>query len=94
MSGYLQNGEAVIMKLATLKWESKLKDYDCKLVNFVHDEWQVEAPNKMSICLKVAEMMANSLREVGEELNLNCPMAGNYRAGNDYTIGVNWNVTH
>src|SRR5690606_5799494 len=33
MSGYLQNGEAVCMKLATLKWHHKLAGMDSMLVN-------------------------------------------------------------
>src|SRR5256885_13198324 len=45
MSGYLQNGEAVIMKMATLKFIHQLKDLDSLLVNIVHDEWQTECPN-------------------------------------------------
>lgn len=96
MSGYLQNGEAVAMKLATLKWVDQLKEYDAKLVNFVHDEWQVECPNNVDICLKVCHLMADSLRQVGEELNLKCPLAGSYWNDDlhDYTIGTNWSVTH
>lgn len=96
MSGYLQNGEAVVMKKACLLWESKLKDFDAQLVNFVHDEWQTECPNDMSIALKIAEMQADSLRIVGEELKLNCPLAGSYWNDDlkDYTIGTNWKVTH
>lgn len=96
MSGYLQNGEAVVMKLACLKWFDKLKDYDAMLVNFVHDEWQVETPNNMSIALQVAEIMANSLKEVGDDLKLNCPLAGSYWNDDlkDYTIGTNWKTTH
>lgn len=96
MSGYLQNGEAIVMKKACLRWESKLKEFEAKLVNFVHDEWQTEAPNNVDICLKIAKMQADSLREVGEELNLNCPLAGSYWNDDlkDYTIGTNWKVTH
>ncbi len=96
MSGYLQNGEAVVMKLATLKWWPRLRELDCKLVNFVHDEWQVECPNNMDVCITVAKMMADSLREVGEELKLLCPLAGSYWNDdlNDYTISTNWSKTH
>ena len=96
MSGYLQNGEAVVMKLATLKWIDNLKEYDSKLVNFVHDEWQTETPNNMEIALRVAKMKADSLRIVGEELGLKCPLAGSYWNDDlhDYTIGTNWSVTH
>jgi DNA polymerase-1 len=96
MSGYLQNGEAVAMKLATMKWWHKLPEYGAKLVNFVHDEWQTEVPNNIEIALAVAKMQAESLRLVGEELNLKCPLAGSYWNDdlNDYTISTNWSKTH
>lgn len=96
MSGYLQCGEAVCMKLATLKWVSQLKHFDAKLVNFVHDEWQVECPNDVRIALEIGNMMADSLREVGEDLGLHCPLAGSIWNDDlkDYTIGTNWSVTH
>lgn len=95
MSGYLQCGEAVVMKRATVKWHSNLKDYDAKLVNFVHDEWQVECPNNLTIALEIAKMMADSLREVGEELKLNCPLGGSYKNDHEqYTFGTNWYQTH
>lgn len=96
MSGYLQCGEAVVMKMATLKWIAKLKDYDAKLVNFVHDEWQVECPNNVDIAIEIGNMMADSLKTVGEELNLLCPLAGSIWNDDlhDYTIGTNWSVTH
>lgn len=96
MSGYLQNGEATCMKLATLKWSSLLEAMDAKLVNFVHDEWQVECPNNMTTALFIAEMMASSLKIVGEGLKLNCPLAGSYWNDDhkDYTIATNWAYTH
>ena len=96
MSGYLQNGEAVVMKKATLKWWPLLKEYDAKGVGLIHDEWQVEVPNNMGIALKVAELMKNSLPAVGEELNLLCPLAGSYwnDDNKDYTIATNWSKTH
>jgi len=96
MSGYLQNGEAVCMKLATLKWIDRLPEYDAKLVNFVHDEWQVECPNNVSIAIEIGQMMADSLVQVGKDLKLNCPLAGSFWNDDfkDYTIGTNWSVTH
>jgi DNA polymerase-1 len=96
MSGYLQNGEAVVMKMATLKWWPKLKDLDARIVNMVHDEWQTECPNNMEVALRIAKMQAESLREVGEELKLNCPLAGSYwnKKAKDYTIDLNWSKTH
>ena len=96
MSGYLQNGEAVVMKKATLKWMDKLDEYDAMLVNFVHDEWQTECPNNMSVAVNIAEMQADSLRIVGEELGLKCPLAGSFYNDDlkDYTISTNWSKTH
>lgn len=66
------------------------------LVNLVHDEWQTETPNDMTVALKVAKTQADSLRIVGEELKLNCPLAGSYwnEDHQDYTIGVHWQQTH
>lgn len=96
MSGYLQNGEAVVMKKATLKWHYRLKHYDAILVDFVHDEWQVEGPNDVGVMLEIAKMMSDSLYEVGLELNLKCPLAGSYYNDDhrDYTVGTNWYQTH
>jgi DNA polymerase I len=96
MSGYLQCGEAVVMKLATLKFEPRLKQYNALLVNLVHDEWQVECPNDIKIAVAIAQDMCDSLRQVGKELKLNCPLAGSYYNDDlkDYTIGTNWKVTH
>jgi DNA polymerase family A len=96
MSGYLQAGEAVIMKRAALKFWPKLKSFRAKLVNFVHDEWQVEVPNDMAIALEVAKLMCSSLEDTGKELNLNIPIEGSYWSEDhkDYSIGTNWSVTH
>lgn len=96
MSGYLQNGEAIVMKKATLKWMDLLKEKNAMLVNFVHDEWQTEVPNNMAVAIEVAKLQCDSLRIVGEELGLRCPLAGSYWNDDhkDYTIGTNWSVTH
>jgi DNA polymerase I len=115
MSGYLQNGEAIVMKKACLKWHeildgefrslygsirNNINNMDCgrpwSIVNFVHDEWQTEVPNDLTIALKVAKVQADSLRIVGEELGLKCPLAGSYWNDDhkDYTIGRNWYQTH
>ena len=98
MSGYLQAGEAVVMKMATLLWMKELREQGIwfKIVNFVHDEWQIEVENNLETAIRVAKIVADSLRKVGELINLNCPLAGSY--WNDdlkaYTIGKNWAVTH
>lgn len=96
MSGYLQSGEAIVMKSATVKWIDKLAQDDAMIVNFVHDEWQTECPNNMEIAIRIAKMQADSLEEVGRELELKCPLAGSYYNDDikDFTIGTNWKVTH
>lgn len=96
MSGYLQSGEAIVMKRATLKWVDNLRLDGALLVNFVHDEWQTECPNDMNIAIKIAQRQADSLREVGEEMKLHCPLAGSYWNDDhkDYTVHTNWSMTH
>jgi DNA polymerase I len=96
MSGYLQNGEAIVMKKATLKWHDKLKDHKALLVDLVHDEWQTEVPNDLETAILVAQIQADSLKEVGEELGLRCPLAGSFWNDDkhDYTIGTSWYKTH
>lgn len=102
MSGYLQSGEAIIMKMATLKWIDYLSAMDLPewhLVNLVHDEWQTEVHTEdMYIAQQIAEVQCRALKEVGEELKLNCPLAGSYGENHNdiktWTIGKNWKVTH
>ena len=102
LSGYLQNGEAVCMKLATLEWmankrmQELLKEFPWLLVNLVHDEWQTEVVNNMEIAIEIANIQADSLRIVGERLGLKCPLAGSFWDDDkdDYNIGVDWSKTH
>jgi len=99
MSGYLQNGEAVIMKLATIEWMKQLKkelfkDQWC-LVNLVHDEWQTECIDNQDVAMTIAKAQSASLKTIGERLQLKCPLEGSYRDDdNNLTIGKNWKVTH
>jgi DNA polymerase I len=95
MSGYLQNGEAVVMKKASVKFFPNLPP-ECFCVDLVHDEWQTEVPNNMEIALQVAKMECDALKEVGEELKLKCPLAGSFYNDDhkDYTIGTTWYQTH
>ena len=97
-SGYLQNGEAVVMKHATVKACDKLKDIEdvWKFVNIIHDEDQFEGPNDMGICLRIAKTVTDCIEEVGVELGCRCPLTGSYYNDDirDYTIGTNWYQTH
>jgi DNA polymerase I len=104
MSGYLQNGEATVMKHATILWYNRLqkKGIDFKLVDMVHDEWQTECPDDRDIALAIAQEQANAIKEVGERLGVRCPLAGSYtnkellKKGHPfpYTIAHNWKETH
>ena len=96
MSGYLQAGEAKVMKLASLKFISKLPEYDGLLVNFVHDEWQIELENDVMRAIELGKLVSQCLKEAGEDLGLRCPLAGSFwnDGAKDYTIGTNWKVTH
>jgi DNA polymerase-1 len=100
MSGYLQAGEAIVMKKAALRWNKQLEQEEnlgrWLFVNMVHDEWQTEWKNNVDVAKRISKIQADSLREIGEELRLKCPMAGSYWNDDikDYTIGINWYQTH
>jgi DNA polymerase-1 len=104
LAGYLQNGEAVIMKRAMQVWYPKLKSEGVPfwLVNFVHDEWQTETIRDVEVAKYVGQTQADAIRTVGERLNLLCPFAGSvfsdhgtdFGDGLKYAIGDNWYQTH
>ena len=88
LAGYLQNGESIVMKKANILWAKQLRAENIPFVqvNFVHDEWQTQTLTEYAE--RVAEIQRDSIRIVGEELKLNCPLAGSSN------IGLNWNETH
>jgi len=98
MSGYLQNGEAIVVKNWTIKAYPLVKRIDPSylLVNLVHDEKIGECANDLEKAIKIAKIEAKCIKEVGEELNLKCPLSGSYWNEDikDYTIGTNWSATH
>ena len=97
LAGYLQNGESVIMKMANILWSKILKERKIPYlqVNFVHDEWQTEVENNMELAMEVSKIQADSLRIVGEQLGLRCPMAGSIlNSHGQIAIGNNWSYTH
>lgn len=89
LAGYLQNGEAIIMKRANLLWKEVLRtrNIDFKQVNFVHDEWQTEV-NSLTDAETCGKIMVQSIVQAGLDLKLNCPLAGNAK------VGKNWLETH
>lgn len=90
LAGYLQNMESIIMKKAALKWTEQAvsEGIKFKLVNYVHDEYQVEVNSGYDDAVRLGELMVQSFKDVGEELDLFCPLDGEYR------IGSNWTQTH
>lgn len=99
LAGYLQNGEACIMKHANRKWRKDLDQagINYKQVNFIHDEWQTEVDDNMELALYVAQVQADAIKWAGEQFGLNCPMAGSFKGDhglNGYSIGYDWFMTH
>jgi DNA polymerase I-like protein with 3'-5' exonuclease and polymerase domains len=97
LAGYLQCGEAVIMKRACQLWYPKLESEKVPFwfVNFVHDEFQIETVRDMEVAKYVAETVADSIRQVGVDLGLLCPMAGSVLNGHGkLAVGDNWMATH
>jgi len=90
LAGYLQNGEAVIMKHANLLWRKKLNGEKIlyKQVNFVHDEWQTEYRGRREVAEYIGRVQSESIKATGEALGLRCPMAGQYQ------VATNWRDTH
>lgn len=90
LAGYLQNGEAVIMKHANKLWRDWADNarINYKQVNFVHDEWQTQVYDSMDAAEYLGLLQRNALEEVGKRLNTYCPIAGST------DIGKNWYDTH
>lgn len=92
LSGYLQNGETVLMKKALDIWYKRALDagldpkVDFKLVDFVHDEFVVEAME--GVAQEIMGYMTESIYLAGEFFNLRCPHQGNGH------IGYNWAEVH
>lgn len=97
LAGYLQNGEAVIMKLAMQKWFAELRASGVVFspVNFVHDEFQTETVDNKQLAEYIATVQTRALQKAGEELKLKCPIAGSMisKTG-QLSIGYTWLETH
>ena len=80
MSGYLQNGEAIVIKTAAIL----LKDpFFCDIV---HDEFVLEADEQNA--RKLGREACDAIAEAGRMLNLRCPLAG------EYHVGATWADIH
>ena len=90
LSGYLQSGEAIVMKHANILWRqnARARDIDYWQVNFIHDEWQTIVSKYGDDGCTLGALQEASISEVGQRLGCRCPLRGNYR------IGENWYETH
>ena len=84
----LQSAGAIVMKQALVIAERKLNDYGYpyKFVANVHDEFQLEVPAEYAD--RVGACVRNAIREAGRELELRCPLDG------EYMVGDSWAETH
>jgi DNA polymerase I-like protein with 3'-5' exonuclease and polymerase domains len=84
----LQSAGAIVMKEALVIATEKLKEYDYpyKLVAQVHDEFQVEVPEAYAD--RVGVVFRNAIRQSGRQLELRCPLDG------EYQVGDTWADTH
>ena len=86
----LQGAEAIIMKRATVfLYEEATRRFGTEafcMVAHVHDEYQIEC--RESIAEEIGTIAAQAITQAGEYYNLKCPLAGEFRVGN------NWAETH
>ena len=89
LTGYLQNGEAIIMKKWCLHWRDRLigDKINFRLVDFVHDENQTEV-DTYEEAEYTKRVQVDSFPVIGEQLGLRCKLTGSG------TIGKNWYETH
>lgn len=91
LGGYLQNGEAIVMKKAALLWREALRKerIPYRLVNWIHDEYQTETLTKdYKLAEHIGQIQVQAIEKVGQLYNLRCPLTGQSK------IGFNWNKTH
>ena len=88
LNSLLQGGGAIVMKKAMVYLDQYIKNegLDAKFVANIHDEWQLEV--KDIDADKVGQFGVIALQRAGEHYNMNCPLTGEYK------IGDNWSETH
>jgi DNA polymerase-1 len=84
----LQSAGAIVMKQALIILNGKLRKVklNAHFVANVHDEWQIEVAQEDAE--RVGKMAVQAITEAGKVLGLRCPLAGEYKVGN------NWAETH
>jgi DNA polymerase I-like protein with 3'-5' exonuclease and polymerase domains len=88
----LQSAGAVLMKVALIKLHTKLTDIgwqhgrEYAFVGNIHDEFQAEV--KPELVETYGELAVKAIQAAGRELNMKCPMDGEYK------VGKSWAETH
>jgi len=84
----LQSAGAVVMKKALQIFTDYAPKWGLtyKLLGSIHDEYQIEAPESQADT--VGWLMVESIKAAGVQLDLKCPLDGEYKVGN------NWAETH
>ena len=84
----LQGAGAIVMKQALVILNDSLRraKIDYKFVANVHDEWQIEVEESRAD--EAGQLGAKAIELAGKELNMRCPLAGEYKVGNS------WKETH
>ena len=84
----LQGAGAVVMKegLVILNRLIIENNLDARFVANVHDEWQIEVLEAHAE--QVGKLGVEAIKLAGENLNMKCPLDGEYNVGN------NWSETH
>lgn len=90
LAGYLQSGEAIIMKDACVEWKKEFKreGIEHRLVNFVHDEWQTEIRDDPFTKEFASKSQTEAIINSGRRHNLRCPLGATAK------FGVDWYATH
>ena len=82
----LQGAGAIVMKQALVIFNELTSNLDATVVANVHDEWQVEVHKDHAEA--AGDLGVQAIIAAGLELNLNCPLDGAFKIGN------NWSETH
>ena len=82
----LQGAGSIVMKKALVIFTDLISNLNANVVANVHDEWQVEVHEDDAEA--VGNCGVQAIQTAGIQLNLNCPLDGEFKIGN------NWSETH
>lgn len=86
LNSLLQSAGAIVMKKALVLLDQRATNLDYKFVGNIHDEIQVEVREDQAHAF--GKLATECMTQAGVELGFRCPLAGEYKVGN------NWAETH